>query len=54
MLLDSSHNLTLILGTLDLPYQPGYNNSLDVEDCLYGVYYVDDQLDAAKQTKVSK
>ena len=38
---------------VDLPCQPGFNNSLD---CLHGGHYADDlcgQLDAAKQTKVS-
>ena len=42
---------------VDLPCQPGFNNSLDGGDCLHGRHYVEDpggQLDAVKQSKVSK
>ena len=28
--------------SVDLPCQPGYNNSLDGGDCLHGVHYADD------------
>ena len=34
---------------MDLPCRPGFNNSLDVGDCLHGGHYVDD---LAKQPKV--
>ena len=27
---------------VDIPYQPGFNNSLDGEDCLHGGHYADD------------
>ena len=36
---------------VDLPCQPGFNNSLDGGDCLYGGHYADDLV--AKQTEVS-
>ena len=36
---------------VDLPCQPGFNNSLEGEDCLHGGHYADDM--AAKQTKVA-
>ena len=27
---------------MDLPYRPGFNNSLDGGDCLHGGHYTDD------------
>ena len=36
---------------VDLPCQPGFNNSLDGGDCLHGGHYADDL--AAKQTEVT-
>ena len=35
---------------VDLPCQPGFNNSLDGGHCIYGGHYADDL--AAKQTEV--
>ena len=37
---------------VDLPCQPGFNNSLDGGDCLHGGHYADDL--AAKQTEVTE
>ena len=38
----SQLQLDKLRNIVDLPYQPGFNNSLDCGDCLNGGHYVDD------------